>query len=36
MIKKIYVDHISSLKQAVNHGLTLKMVHRVKKFNQRA
>ena len=31
-----YVDHISSLKQALNHGLILKKVHRVIKFNQRA
>ena len=30
------VDHISSLKQALNHGLILKKVHRVVKFNQRA
>ena len=34
--KKNYVDHISSLKQALNHGLILKKVHRVIKFNQRA
>ena len=34
MIKN-YVDHISSLKQALNHGLILKKVHRVTKFNQR-
>ena len=36
MIKKKYVDHISSLKQALNHGLILKKVHRVIKFNQSA
>ena len=36
MIKKNYVDHISSLKQALNHGLILKKVHRVIKFNERA
>ena len=36
MIKKNYVDHISSLKQALNYGLILKMVHRVIKFNQSA
>ena len=30
------VDHTSSLKQALNHGLVLKKVHRVIKFNQRA
>ena len=34
--KKNYVDHIRSLKQALNHGLVLKKVHRVIKFNQRA
>ena len=34
--KKIYVDHIDSLKQALSHGLILKKVHRVIKFNQRA
>ena len=28
--------HITSLKQALNHGLILKKVHRVIKFNQRA
>ena len=31
-----YVDHISSLKQALNHGLILKKNHRVIKFNQSA
>ena len=35
-MKKEYVDDIRSLKQALNHGLVLKKVHRVKKFNQRA
>ena len=35
MIKN-YVDHISSLKQALNHGLILKKVLRVIKFNQSA
>ena len=34
--KKIYVAHIRSLKQALNHGLTLKKVHRVIQFNQKA
>ena len=34
--KKNYADHIRSLKQALNHGLVLKKVHRVIKFNQRA
>ena len=33
--KENYVLHIRALKQALNHGLTLK-VHRVIKFNQRA
>ena len=35
MIKK-YVVHIRSLKQALNHGLILKKVHRVIQFNQKA
>ena len=34
--KKKYVIHIRALKQALNHGLILKKVHRVIKFNQRA
>ena len=34
--KKIYVVRISSLKQALNHGLELKKVHRVIEFNQEA
>ena len=34
--KKIYVAHIGSLKQALNHGLVLKKVHRVIQFNQKA
>ena len=34
--KKKYVDHIRSLKQALNHGVVLKKVHRAIKFNQRA
>ena len=29
-----YVIHIRNLKQALNHVLTLKRVHRVIKFNQ--
>ena len=33
---KIYVVHIRSLKQALNHGLILKKVHRVTQFNQEA
>ena len=32
--KKSYVVHIRSLKQALNHGLRLKKVHRVIQFNQ--
>ena len=34
--KKYYVDHIRSLKQALNHGIVLKKIHRVIKCNQRA
>ena len=34
--KKSYVVHITSLKQALNHGLTLKKFHRVIQFNQEA
>ena len=34
--KAKHVDHIRSLKQALNHGLVLKNIHRVIKFNQRA
>ena len=34
--KKGYVVHIRSLKQALNHGLILKKVHRVIQFNQEA
>ena len=36
MIKKKYVVHISILKQALDHGLKLKKVDRVIKFNQEA
>ena len=32
--KKKYVVHIRSLKQALNHGLKLKKVHRIIEFNQ--
>ena len=35
MIKK-YVVHISILKQALDHGLKFKKVHRVIEFNQEA
>ena len=34
--KKNYVVHIRSLKQALNHGLILKKVHKVIQFNQEA
>ena len=34
MIKN-YVVHIRALKQALNHGLVLKKVHRVIQFNQK-
>ena len=34
--KKKYVVHIMSLKQALNHGLKLKNVHRIIEFNQGA
>ena len=35
VIKK-YVVHIRSLKQALDHGLKLKKVHRIIEFNQEA
>ena len=34
--KKKYIVHINSLKQALNHGLKLKKIHRVIEFNQKA
>ena len=34
--KKKYVVHINPLKQALNHGLKLKKIHRVSEFNQEA
>ena len=34
--KKEYAAHIRALKQALNHGLILKKVHRVIQFNQEA
>ena len=34
--KKNYVAHINILKQALNHGLKLKKVHRVIEFEQEA
>ena len=33
--KKKYVAHINSLKQALNHGLKLKKIHRIIEFNQK-
>ena len=33
---KKYVEHINTLKQALNHGLKLEKIHRVIKFNQEA
>ena len=33
--KKKYVAHINSLKQALNHGLKLKKIHRVIEFNKK-
>ena len=33
--KKKYVVHINALKQALNHGLKFKKIHRVVKFNQK-
>ena len=32
--RKKYVIHVNSLKQALNHGLKLKKIHRVIEFNQ--
>ena len=34
--KMKYVVHIKSLKQALNHGLKLKSIHRIIEFNQKA
>ena len=34
--QKNYVVHIKALKEALNHGLILKQVHRVIQFNQKA
>ena len=34
--KKKYVVHVNSLKQALNHGLKLKKIHRLIEFNQKA
>ena len=32
--KKKYVAYINALKQALNHGLKLKKIHRIIEFNQ--
>ena len=32
----MYVIHLQTLKHAVNHGLVLKKIHKVIKFNQNA
>ena len=34
--KKKYVTHIRALKQALNHGLRLKKVHRIIQFKQKS
>ena len=34
--KRNYVAHLKTLKQALNHGLILKKVHKVIQFNQKA
>ena len=34
--EKEYVIHMTNLKQALNHGLVLKKVHTLTKFNQKA
>ena len=34
--KEKYVAHINTLKQALNHGLKFKKIHRVIEFNQKA
>ena len=34
--KTEYIIHIKNLKQALNHGLVLKRIHRGMKFNQKA
>ena len=34
--RKKYVVHINSLKQALNHGLKFKKIHRINEFNQEA
>ena len=34
--KKKYVVHVNTLKQALNHGLKLKKIHKITKFNKKA
>ena len=34
--KNNYIEHIRTLKQILNHGLILKKVHKVIRFNQKA
>ena len=34
--KEKYVVHISAFKQALNHGLKLKKIHRIIQLNQKA
>ena len=34
--KKEYITHIRNLKHALSHGLVLKKIHKVIKFNQKA
>ena len=36
LVANLHVIHIRNLKQALNHGLVLKKLHRVIKFNQNA
>ena len=33
--KKKYVVHVNSLKQALNHGVKLKKIHRIIEFNKK-
>ena len=36
VVKTEYIIHIKNLKQALNHGLVLKKIHRGMKLNQKA
>ena len=36
VVKTEYIIHIKNLKQALNHGLVLKRIHRGMKLNQKA